>query len=112
MKPIILPDDFEKQLLPSAEVFGSSNVPGAHRADRKEVTQRILSRARRISEKRQLTGATVDQLQKQIYGGPLLWITLWRYRSLIWFVAKLVAQLAFRIREENDSHPGGESERI
>jgi hypothetical protein len=103
MEPIILPDGFEKLLLPSAALFGASGVPGTDAVDRLEVTERVLARAKRISHKRQLTGGTVDELQKQIYGGPLLWITLWRYRSLIWFVAKLIAQLAFRRREENNA---------
>ena len=109
MKPIILPEGFEKLLLPSAAMFGTSGVPGTDAHDRLEVTERVLARAKRISHKRQLTGDTVDHLQKQIYGGPLLWITLWRYRSLIWFVVKLVAQLAFRLREQNN---GQKTDRI
>ena len=101
MEPIILPEGFESFLLPSAKMFGASGVSGTDAADRLEVTERVLARAKRISHKRQLTGSTVEQLQKQIYGGPLLWITLWRYRSLIWFVVKLVAQLAYRHREQS-----------
>jgi hypothetical protein len=110
MEPIILPDGFENLLLPSAALFGASGVPGTDSANRLEVTERVLARAKRLSHKRQLTGSTVEQLQNQVYGSPLLWITLWRYRSLIWFVVKLVAQLAFRLREEKKQQ--GTIERI
>lgn len=68
---------------------------------RRELVNRVCDRARRLSDRRKLTGRDPDQLANQLYGSSVIWLFwLWRYRALIWQVIRLLATLAHKNRQQ------------
>lgn len=68
---------------------------------RRELVNRVCDRAKRLSDRRKLTGKDADQIAEQLYGSAVIWLFwLWRYRALIWQVIRLLATLAHKNRQE------------
>ncbi len=114
MKPAILPPSFRSM----AHACAATNVQVTEQmqateieyiADlelRRELVNKVCDRAKRLSDRRKLTGKDADEIAEQLYGSSILWLLwLWQYRALIWQVIRLLAELAHRTRQESRWRP-------
>lgn len=68
---------------------------------RREIVNKVCDRAKRLSDKKKLTGKDADEIAEQLYGSSFLWLwVLWKYRALIWQVIRLLAELAQQSRSD------------
>lgn len=115
MKPATLPPSFRSVAhacaatdLPHSALDGIDQEQLAALEMRRELVNRVCDRAKRLSDRQKLTGRNADEIADQIYGSSLIWLFwLWQYRSLIWQVIRVLAELANRERQERRWRPNG-----
>lgn len=88
-KPIRLPDGFRTMV----EAKGAT-ASGTFDERRAKAIARVCDRAQRMSDAGELYGETSDEIAERIYGSVWLWLTLWRYRAVIWWAIRLIAAIA------------------
>lgn len=88
-KPIKLPPGFRMM------VETRSATSTGRRDERREAAiAKVCDRAQKLSDGDALIGETTDEIAEKIYGSVFLWLTLWRYRAVIWWAIRLIAAIA------------------